>query len=98
MKRSFSKHGGKLDEAVLQYGGRKSDWVDLSTGINPKPYPFEKVDQILWERLPDDNDFEDLYKVAHNFWNAPKSSIVLGAFGVSSLIALIPFLNPLSTV
>ena len=98
MKESFSKHGGKLDEAVLQFGGRKSEWMDLSTGINPRPYPFKKVDQMLWERLPDDNDFEDIYKAAHNFWNVPKSSVVLGASGVSSLIAIIPFLNPLSTV
>ena len=98
MKESFSKHGGKLDEAVLQFGGRKSEWMDLSTGINPRPYPFKKVGQRLWERLPDDNDFEDIYKAAHNFWNVPKSSVVLGASGVSSLIAIIPFLNPLSTV
>ena len=98
MKESFSKHGGKLDEAVLQFGGRKSEWMDLSTGINPRPYPFKKVGQMLWERLPDDNDFEDIYKAAHNFWNVPKSSVVLGASGVSSLIAIIPFLNPLSTV
>ena len=98
MKESFSKHGGKLDEAVLQFGGRKSEWMDLSTGINPRPYPFKKVGQMLWERLPDDNDFEDIYKAAHNFWNVPKSSVVLGASGVSSIIAIIPFLNPLSTV
>ena len=98
MKESFSKHGGKLDEAVLQFGGRKSEWMDLSTGINPRPYPFKKVGQMFWERLPDNNDFEDIYKAAHNFWNVPKSSVVLGASGVSSLIAIIPFLNPLSTV
>ena len=27
------EHGGKLREAMQRYGG--SDWIDLSTGINP---------------------------------------------------------------
>tara|TARA_Y100000746_G_C15433819_1_gene419786 strand:+ start:130 stop:1077 length:948 start_codon:yes stop_codon:yes gene_type:complete len=98
MTNLFSKHGGKLDSVIDQYGGKKSEWLDLSTGINPTPYPFKKVDKISWNRLPDDNAFASLYKAARNFWGLPKSSHILGASGVSSLIALIPFLQPFKTV
>ena len=26
-------HGGALDAAVRRFGGRREDWLDLSTGI-----------------------------------------------------------------
>jgi len=98
MTNLFSTHGGKLDAVVRQYGGKKSEWLDLSTGINPKPYPFKQIDKTYWNRLPDDNDFKSLYTAARNFWSPPKSSLLLGAPGVSSLIALIPLLQPFKTV
>ena len=28
-------HGGGLDAAAEEFGGARSDWLDLSTGINP---------------------------------------------------------------
>ena len=31
-------HGGKLDHNISLYGGLKSDWIDLSTGINKSSY------------------------------------------------------------
>ena len=98
MKNLFSTHGGKLDAVIHRYGGKKSEWLDLSTGINPKPYPFKQIDKTNWNRLPDDNDFKSLYIAARNFWDLPKSSLILGAPGVSSLIALIPLLQPFKTV
>ena len=30
-------HGGNLDVAIARLGGRVEDWIDLSTGINPRP-------------------------------------------------------------
>ncbi|MDP5360373.1 MAG: threonine-phosphate decarboxylase, partial [Paracoccaceae bacterium] len=32
-------HGGGLDAAIAVHGGTRKDWLDLSTGINPAPYP-----------------------------------------------------------
>ena len=32
-------HGGNLDLAMRRFGGRAEDWIDLSTGINRRPYP-----------------------------------------------------------
>jgi len=36
-------HGGGLDAAIARYGGIRNDWIDLSTGINPKPYPLPEI-------------------------------------------------------
>ncbi|WP_099864816.1 threonine-phosphate decarboxylase CobD [Pararhizobium haloflavum] len=46
-------HGGGLAEAVATYGGQPHAWLDLSTGINPKPVALPPLDETLWSRLPD---------------------------------------------
>ena len=33
-----------------------AEWVDLSTGINPHPYPVPPLGPEVWQRLPEDND------------------------------------------
>ena len=32
-----------LDHAVARFGGKRSEWLDLSTGINPVPYPAPQL-------------------------------------------------------
>lgn len=52
-------HGGRLRQAVKQYGIPLSDWLDLSTGINPHAWPVaEKVTftENDWLRLPEVED------------------------------------------
>ena len=46
-------HGGDLDAAALKYAIPKADWLDLSTGINPVPYPIGHIPPEAWNRLPD---------------------------------------------
>ena len=41
-------HGGRIDAAIAEYGGTRADWIDLSTGINPKPYPVGDVSTSAW--------------------------------------------------
>lgn len=50
---AFVIHGGRLDEACAQFGGAPSDWLDLSTGINPCPWPGADAIQPDWRALPD---------------------------------------------
>ncbi len=50
------EHGGKLRLAAQHYGIPLSDWVDLSTGINPQAYPAPPLDPLCWQRLPEDDD------------------------------------------
>jgi len=91
-------HGGGLDAAIARYGGIRNDWIDLSTGINPKPYPLPEVAANSWRSLPDRRAVETLEKAARNFWSIPDGADVLAAPGASALIARIPGLMPCGTV
>ncbi|CCG08667.1 threonine-phosphate decarboxylase CobD [Pararhodospirillum photometricum] len=44
-------HGGAVDVAA-QLFGREADWLDLSTGIAPVPYPVPPLAPEVWTRLP----------------------------------------------
>ncbi|MFT3977028.1 MAG: pyridoxal phosphate-dependent class II aminotransferase [Sphingomonas bacterium] len=46
-------HGGKLDAAREAFGGAGADWLDLSTGINPHPWPGADRIATDWRALPD---------------------------------------------
>lgn len=50
---AFVTHGGRLDEACAHFGGDPGDWLDLSTGINPCPWPGVDAIQPDWRALPD---------------------------------------------
>lgn len=83
-------HGGGLDAAVALYGGDRSDWIDLSTGINPRPYPLPELTASVWTALPDTGAVRALECAARDFWMVPEGAAVLAAPGASSLIASIP--------
>ncbi|UWQ05023.1 threonine-phosphate decarboxylase [Aliiroseovarius crassostreae] len=85
-------HGGGLDAAIAQYGGKRVDWIDLSTGINPHPYPLGEIGAEAWTALPDKGAFERLEAAARAFWNVPDGADILAAPGASALIARIPTL------
>ena len=50
------EHGGGLRVAAEQYGIPLSDWLDLSTGINPQGWPVPPVPGTVWQRLPEADD------------------------------------------
>jgi len=91
-------HGGGLDDAVARYGGTKSDWIDLSTGINPQPYPLPELVAHDWTALPDSAAVARLEMAARAFWEVPDGAAVLAAPGASALIARIPGLRPPASV
>jgi len=97
MKRTRD-HGGGIDDAVAQYGGARADWLDLSTGINPVPYPIPTIEADAWNALPDQTATGTLKAAARKFWNVPKTATVLAAPGASSLIARIPLLAEIGMV
>lgn len=92
MTQSARDHGGGLDGAAARYGGMRSEWIDLSTGINPAPYPVRALDHGDWTALPDRGAFETLERAARRFWSVPEGASVLAAPGASALIARIPSL------
>ena len=87
-------HGGGLDAAVARFGGARADWIDLSTGINPVPYPLPDLAPGDWTALPDAGARRALCDAARAFWKVPDGAEVLPAPGASALIARLPALAP----
>lgn len=91
-------HGGGIDAAAARHGGTRADWLDLSTGINPRPYPLPLLPADAWTALPDAAAFAALEAAARRFWRVPDGAAVLAAPGASALIARIPALAPAGRV
>lgn len=83
-------HGGGLDAAVATYGGTRRDWLDLSTGINPVPYPVGEIGAEAWTALPDHGAMDRLLTAARTFWNVPDGAEIVAANGASAIIAAMP--------
>ncbi|APZ98857.1 threonine-phosphate decarboxylase [Sphingopyxis sp. QXT-31] len=71
MTEAWTWHGGNLAAAKRHFGG--DDWIDLSTGINPLPWPGADRVAIDWQRLPDGEALAHLEAVAAEFFGvAPR--------------------------
>lgn len=92
--RPIADHGGALDRAIARFGGAERDWIDLSTGINPWPYPVPAIRPEAWTRLPDERALGDLAAAARAFYGAPSEAAVTMAPGSQALIQLLPRLLP----
>lgn len=68
MTEAWTWHGGNLAAAKHHFGG--DDWIDLSTGINPRPWPGANRIPIDWQRLPDRRALAELEAVAAAFFGA----------------------------
>lgn len=63
---SWTWHGGGLEAARRQFGD--ADWMDLSTGINPHPWPGAASLAIDWRRLPEPHALAGLETVAADYF------------------------------
>lgn len=79
---------------IARFGGNRADWLDLSTGINPVPYPLPTLPADAWTALPDRAATASFEAAARRFWSVPDEAAVLAAPGASALIARIPALLP----
>ncbi|MBV0910768.1 threonine-phosphate decarboxylase [Anianabacter salinae] len=91
-------HGGGLDAAIARWGGTRGDWIDLSTGINPVPYPVGDIPVRSWTALPDSGAQAALVAAARSLWNVPPEASVLAVPGASAAIARLPALVPVGGV
>ena len=91
-------HGGNLVEARARFGGAPGDWLDLSTGINPLPYPVGPVAPEAWAQLPDPADLARLEGAARAAYRVPEGAEVIAAPGASALVAAMPRLAETGTV
>lgn len=83
-------HGGGIDAAAALYGGARSDWLDLSTGINPVAYPIGFIPLGTWQSLPDARAMDRLLAAARAFWDVPDTAQIIAAPGASAIIAQLP--------
>ncbi len=88
------QHGGNLAAARRLFPGAPEPWIDLSTGINAKPYPVGELSAASWRRLPEENATTALEAAAGRAYGAPESAAVVAAPGTQSLIGLLPLLLP----
>lgn len=85
------KHGGDLSEAIAQFGGAPESWLDLSTGINPWPYPVpDKLPVQSWQRLPHRAAERDLIEAARIAYDVPAGVDIAIAPGTQALIQILP--------
>ncbi len=78
-------HGGDLDRAMADYGGE--DWIDLSTGINRRPWPVGGLPARTWQALPTRAASDALRAVAAD-WFGTVPERVLPTAGASAPIRL----------
>ncbi|EWY40263.1 L-threonine-O-3-phosphate decarboxylase [Skermanella stibiiresistens SB22] len=86
-------HGGGLSGAEARFGRPRDGWIDLSTGINPWPYPVPPLTAEAWNRLPDRAAHDKLIAAAAGYFGADPTTLV-AAPGSQALIQAVPRLVP----
>ena len=82
------EHGGRLSAAMARFGGVPAQWVDLSTGVNPYPYPVPAIDPGCWQHLPDDDTA--LHAAAAAYYGSAELLAVAGSqAAIQALPALV---------
>jgi len=83
------EHGGDLAAARRLFPDAAEPLVDLSTGINPNPYPLPHLPAEIFARLPDSAALEQLGTTAATAYGAPSATSVLVAPGTQILLPLV---------
>lgn len=87
-------HGGDLGEVKQRFPEAPRPWIDLSTGINPVPYPVPPVGAEAWSQLPAAADGEALLAAAAARYGVRDAKTIVAAPGTQALIQLLPRLVP----
>ncbi|SHK42156.1 L-threonine O-3-phosphate decarboxylase [Bradyrhizobium lablabi] len=91
-------HGGNLDAARRRFPGAPEPWIDLSTGINPAPFPIPDLPAEIWSRLPMRSEEEELLAAAAMRYRVADPGMIVAAPGTQALIQLLPRFLPMSSV
>ncbi len=87
-------HGGRLDAARRAFPQAPLPWVDLSTGVSPRPYPAPELPASAWTRLPDEGAFAAAEAAAARAYGAPAHLDIIAGAGTQAFIQLLPRLFP----
>jgi cobalamin biosynthetic protein CobC len=88
------EHGGDVGAARLLFPGAPEPFIDLSTGINPYPYPIQQLPGDLFTRLPEAAALDRLAAVAAQAYGAPSATHVVAAPGTQILLPQVAALVP----
>src|SRR6202163_3961332 len=83
------ENGGDLGAARLLFPGAPEPFIDLSTGINPYPYPIPQLSPDLFTRLPGQAALDRLAAMAAQAYGAPSAAHVVPAPGTQILLPLV---------
>jgi cobalamin biosynthetic protein CobC len=87
-------HGGDLGEIARRFPDAPRPWIDLSTGINPVPYPLPPLSDDAWSRLPSRADEDALLAAAAARYGVHDPTTIVAAPGTQALIQVLPRLVP----
>ncbi len=83
------EHGGNLNAAIRRWGIPREQWLDLSTGINPHPWPLPPLPPEVCHRLPEPDD--GLEAAARRYYGVEH---LLPVPGSQAAITWLPRLRP----
>lgn len=87
-------HGGNLADAEARHGTPPEGWLDLSTGINPSPYPAAPIAPESLAALPDRGSLQALIATARETYRVPEGAGLVAAPGSEIALRLLPFVLP----
>jgi cobalamin biosynthetic protein CobC len=87
-------HGGDLASARRMFPDAPQPFIDLSTGINPHPYPIPRISPAAFARLPEPAAIERLAAIAARAYRAPSADHVVAAPGTQIMLTQIASLVP----
>lgn len=83
-------HGGDLSQAGDHFGEPEAGWLDLSTGINPRPYPDIDVSPEALARLPSSGALKGLLAAARTAYGIPDDAGLCAAPGTQAILQALP--------
>lgn len=91
-------HGGQLSLLRQRYPEAPEPLIDLSTGINPFPYPMPPIPETAYTRLPEAVHIRELKEAAAAAYGARDPDLVAVAPGTQILISSLPRILPAERV
>lgn len=83
-------HGGDLTALKAAPGAWAGEWIDLSTGINPLPWPVPQLSPDAWQRLPERAAEDALLAAARASYGCPAEAGLVALPGTQAAIQMLP--------
>ncbi|MEX0851823.1 MAG: threonine-phosphate decarboxylase CobD [Bauldia sp.] len=88
------RHGGDFAHATALYGEPAVGWLDLSTGVNPDPYPAPPIAAADLDRLPGGDRLGDLIEIGRRTYALPAGVALIASPGSELAVRLLPLVAP----